>query len=104
MALTMVAASSLSDYIQWNLIGVCALGAGCGMLVCFFLEKLFRSKKAENLRAFMVGTGSAFAILILYEHDPVVTGIAVALGSALGVFAVAALLKLIHWLSKGKDD
>ncbi len=104
MTLPMLAAASISDYIKWDLIGVCALGAGCGMLLCFILEKLFRSKKAENLRAFMVGTGSAFAILMLYRHDPVVTGIAVAVGAAIGVFAVAFLLKMVHWLTKGKED
>ncbi len=97
-------AATISDYIKWELIGICALGAGCGMLACFILEKLFRSKKAENLRAFMVGTGAAFAILVMYKHDPLITGIAVVIGAAIGVFAVGFVLRTLHWVTKGKED
>jgi putative effector of murein hydrolase len=96
--------AALGFAINSYLILICALGAACGMIVCILLEKLFRTKKAENLRAFMVGVGSAFALLVYQGLDPLPTGIAVALGAACGVFAVALLLKIVHWLSKGKDE
>jgi uncharacterized membrane protein YjjB (DUF3815 family) len=94
-----------SSYIQMDDIWLCALGAGCGMLVCFLLEKLFKSKKAENLRAFAVGVGATFAILWLKHHcEPLPTAISVAAGAAIGVFAVVLLIKFIHWMSKNKEE
>jgi hypothetical protein len=101
---TMLATLAVSDYIHMDLIWVCALGAGCGMLFCFLLEKLFKSKKAENLRAFSVGVGATFAILVKHGFDPLPTAIAVAAGSAIGVFAVVLLIKVVHWVSKNKEE
>jgi len=102
---TMLATLAVSDYIHMDLIWICALGAGCGMLLCFLLEKLFKSKKAENLRAFSVGVGATFAILVMKHHyDPLPTVITVAAGSAIGVFAVVLLIKVVHWVSKNKEE
>jgi hypothetical protein len=99
-----LASAAVTAYIDLPLVWICALGAACGMMVCILLEKLFRAKKAENLRAFAVGAGAAFAIVIKLGLDPLAAGIAVALGAALGVFAVALLLKIVLWLFKGKEE
>ena len=99
-----LASLAVSEYVKMDIVWICALGAGCGMLICFLLEKLFKSKKAENLRAFAVGVGATFAILLKHGFDPLTTGIAVAAGAALGVFAVVLLIKVIHWVSKNKEE
>jgi len=95
---------AIANHVDMNLVWVCALGAGCGMLFCFVLEKLFKSKKAENLRAFAVGVGATFAILLKQGMDPLTTGIAVAAGAALGVFAVVLIIKVVHWVTKNKEE
>jgi hypothetical protein len=101
---TAIASLAASEYIRMDLVWICALGAGCGMLLCFILEKLFKSKKAENLRAFAVGVGATFAILLRQGFDPLTTGIAVAAGAALGVFAVVLIIKVVHWVTKNKEE
>jgi uncharacterized membrane protein YfcA len=98
-------ASFFGDAVNLDVVLVCAVGAAIGTVFCLAVEKLFRMKKAENMRAFVVGSSSAVAITLYYhKHDFLPTILAVLFGAALGVFSIILLWRLIRWLTKSPEE